>query len=211
MAHIVLAGDSVFDNGVYVPGQPDVVRQLRAALPTGAGASLVAVDGAVVRGVQRQIAVLPAGTTHLVVSVGGNDALGQEWMLGRPSRLVAESLDLFADLRGAFRQDYGAMLDAALAHGVPVAACTIYDPRFLDADRQRRAVTALAFFNDIILRECFLRGVALLDLRLICNEAGDYANPIEPSARGGEKIAAAIAAMALGDATRGARVVTGRR
>ncbi|WP_207538061.1 SGNH/GDSL hydrolase family protein [Sabulicella rubraurantiaca] len=210
MTHIVLAGDSVFDNGVYVPGQPDVVRQLRAALPAGAQASLVALDGAVVRDVPRQIATLPADTTHLVISAGGNDALSQEWMLGRPSRLVSDSLDLFADLRGAFRQDYVAMLDAALAQGVPVTACAIYDPRFPDADRQRRAVTALAFFNDIILRECFLRGIALLDLRLICSEAGDFANPIEPSAQGGEKIAAAIAAMALERSTRGARVVTGR-
>ncbi len=32
----------------------------------------------------------------------------------------------------------------------------------------------------------------MLDLRLICTEDADYANPIEPSSRGGAKIAAAI-------------------
>lgn len=30
MAHIILLGDSIFDNGVYVPGGPDVVKQLRS-------------------------------------------------------------------------------------------------------------------------------------------------------------------------------------
>ena len=35
-AHIVLLGDSIFDNGAYVRrGEPDVVRQLRARLPAG--------------------------------------------------------------------------------------------------------------------------------------------------------------------------------
>jgi hypothetical protein len=32
----------------------------------------------------------------------------------------------------------------------------------------------------------------VIDLRLVCTEPADYANPIEPSSRGGEKIARAI-------------------
>jgi hypothetical protein len=35
MGHLVLLGDSVFDNAAYVGGGPDVVAQLRARLPTG--------------------------------------------------------------------------------------------------------------------------------------------------------------------------------
>src|SRR6266498_225084 len=42
------------------------------------------------------------------------------------------------------------------------------------------------------LREAFLAGVPLLDLRLICDEDADYANDIEPSVAGGEKITSAI-------------------
>jgi hypothetical protein len=38
-------------------------------------------------------------------------------------------------------------------------------------------------------------GISLIDLRLICAEDGDYANPIEPSALGGAKIARAIAVL----------------
>ena len=53
---------------------------------------------------------------------------------------------------------------------------------------------ALALFNDHITRAAFARGVALVDLRLVCTDA-DYANPIEPSVVGGAKIARAIAAL----------------
>jgi hypothetical protein len=92
MNHIVLLGDSIFDNAAYVKGGPDVIRQLQAKDPV----------------------------------------------------------------------------------------------------LQRLAVTALAIFNDVIIRNAIMAGVPLLDLRLICNEESDYANEIEPSVAGGEKITDAI-------------------
>lgn len=194
MVHIVLLGDSVFDNGAYVrPGEPDVVRQLRARLPDGARASLAAVDGATTGGVARQLARLPAEASHLVVSAGGNDALGHIGVLEDASRSIADTLLRLAGIGDAFARDYEAMLDAVVARGLPTALCTIYEPRFPDPRLQRLAVTALALFNDVIARAAFARGLPLLDLRLICGEDADYANPIEPSARGGDKIAAAIA------------------
>ena len=54
------------------------------------------------------------------------------------------------------------------------------------------------------------RGV-LVDLRLVCAEDADYANPIEPSARGGAKIAGAIAELVTGhDFARRRSAVSGR-
>jgi hypothetical protein len=38
MNHIVLLGDSIFDNAAYVAGGPDVVRQVRDNLPSRGGA-----------------------------------------------------------------------------------------------------------------------------------------------------------------------------
>ena len=55
--------------------------------------------------------------------------------------------------------------------------------------------------NDKI-RQTFARGLTLIDLRLICNEDADFANPIEPSARGGAKIAQAISKFAGGASPR---------
>jgi hypothetical protein len=54
--HIVLLGDSILDNASYVPGGPSVVEHVRRFLPTGWKATLVAVDGATVSAVFRQIA-----------------------------------------------------------------------------------------------------------------------------------------------------------
>lgn len=190
--HVVLLGDSIFDNGVYVPGEPDVVRQLRAHLGEDGRATLLARDGAVVSDVPAQLARLPADASHLVLSAGGNDALGHLDFLQRPARSVAGVLAELADMAGAFEQRYRAVLGRVLQAGVPTAVCTIYNPRFPDPEVQRLAVTALAAFNDAILRAAFEAELPVLDLRLVCSEDAHYANPIEPSARGGERIARGI-------------------
>jgi GDSL-like Lipase/Acylhydrolase family len=192
MTHIVLLGDSIFDNAAYVAGGPDVIRQLRARLPDGWQATLRARDGAITGSVASQMANLPAGTTHLVVSIGGNDALGHIGVLEDTANSIASALNRLADIADGFKRNYSAMLDGLLRARLPTAVCTIYEPRFPDARLQRLGVTALSLFNDCITREAFARGLPLLDLRLICDRDEDYANPIEPSVKGGDKIAAAI-------------------
>jgi hypothetical protein len=193
VSHVVLLGDSIFDNAAYVTaGTPDVVRQVRQRLPSGSVATLAAVDGSKTRDVQEQLLRLPADATHLVVSVGGNDALGSSDFLAAPARSTAEALLGLADITDDFERGYLAMLAGVLARGLPTAICTVYYPRFPEAALQRMGVTALTVFNDCIIRAAFAHGLPLLDLRLICTEEGDYANPIEPSVRGGEKIARAI-------------------
>ena len=198
--HIVLLGDSVFDNGAYVSGGPDVIAQLREALTKDARATLLARDGAVTRDVTTQLKNLPSDTTHLVISAGGNDALGVSGILEERAASVAEVLARVADIQDRFRDDYREMIEAAAATRLPVAVSTIYDPRFEDPIRRRIGTTALAVFNDVITREAFSRGIDVLDLRLICNEDADFANPIEPSSRGGAKIASAIAKLVSGGA-----------
>ena len=73
--HIVLLGDSIFDNAAYTRGAPDVVTYLRQLLPRSWQATLCAVDGATTVGLAAQLAPVPAAATHLVIAIGGNDAL----------------------------------------------------------------------------------------------------------------------------------------
>jgi lysophospholipase L1-like esterase len=193
VGHVVLLGDSIFDNAAYVAGAPDVVRQVRERLPSGSKATLTAVDGSKIGDVHQQLQAVPDGTTHLALSVGGNDALGRGEFLDAPANSTAEALSGLADIGDEFERGYLAMLTDVLAHELPTAICTVYYPRFPDATLQKVAVAALTVFNDSIIRAAFAHGLPLLDLRLICNEEADYANPIEPSAQGGEKIARAIA------------------
>ena len=53
----------------------------------------------------------------------------------------------------------------------------------------------------MILRTAIVHGLQVIDLRAICSRAEDYANPIEPSSIGGEKIARAIVALVTGATT----------
>ena len=209
-SHIVLLGDSIFDNAAYVGGAPDVVRQLRSALPEAWRATLLAVDGAVTDNVPRQLQGLPGDASLLVVSAGGNDALGHAYLLQQNVRSVGEGVMRLAEAQADFARRYSAMVEAVAATAVPAALCTIYDANF-PAPEGTVIKAALSLFNDVITRAAFSRGLPLIDLRLICSEPGDYANPIEPSEQGGAKIAAAIAALAVTDAApEGASLVIAR-
>jgi hypothetical protein len=192
MGHIILLGDSIFDNAAYVPGQPAVIDQLRHALPTSWQATLLAVDGHITADIATQAQRIPSDATHLLVSSGGNDALGASQVLGESVRNVAEALEAMHRVQERFKQVYRQMLGLLRALNKPSAVCTIYNaiPGLGSAAR-----LALGGFNEVILLEAFAAGLPVIDLRLICNQASDYSkiSPIEPSHAGGAKIARVIA------------------
>lgn len=134
---------------------------------------------------------LPADATHLIVSAGGNDALGESTILSEAACTVGDAMGLVHEVLAGFRRSYHAMLEALVATKKPFAVCTVYDavPGLGVAER-----TALGAFNEAILREAFAAGVPVIDLRLICDQAADYSHisPIEPSVAGGAKIVRAI-------------------
>lgn len=192
MPSLTLLGDSIFDNQAYTKGQPDVSAHLRARLPEDWRVTLCAIDGTTTSSLGRQLDRVPDHSTHLVLSLGGNDALENADLLDSPTRSTGEALDLFEGRVSSFRQSYGWALDAVLELGLPTTVCTIYNGN-LPGDEGRRARVALMMFNDVIVEAALSRGVNMIELRAVCTEVQDYANPIEPSGSGGEKIAAAIA------------------
>jgi hypothetical protein len=203
MKHIVLLGDSVFDNAAYVGGSPDVQRQVADLLPQGSQATLLAQDGAFIADIPSQLHLLPRTATHLVISVGGNDALQASGLLDERATSVANAMEKIASVADLFGRNYSAMLEEALKPALPIAICTIYEPRYPEPRQRTVAVTALAVLNDRITREAFSRSLTMIDLRVICDRDEDFANPIEPSARGGAKIAAAIVRFASGEQSSG--------
>jgi hypothetical protein len=190
--HVALLGDSIFDNAAYVQGGPDVAAQLRAELGSGFEVTLLALDGSVTSDVAKQLRKLPADATHVIVSAGGNDILHHVEMLEHPTERVADALAKLTAAQDGFREDHAAMVEALAACPLPVAVCTIYDGNFGPLFG-RLIATALTVFNDVITRNIHALGIDLIDLRLICNEPGDYANPIEPSVQSGAKIARLLA------------------
>jgi hypothetical protein len=190
--HVALLGDSIFDNRSYTRGEPDVIGHLRGLLPAHWQASLLAIDGSVSTDLAEQLPRVRIEITHLVISVGGNDALMYSDLLNRPVSSTHDALRLFRDRVDRFEEDYRSAIGGALAPGRPTTICTIYNGN-LPAPQAPTARVALSMFNDVILRVAFEHHLPVIDLRLICNEPADYANPIEPSGRGGWKIANAIA------------------
>jgi hypothetical protein len=199
MPHIALVGDSVIDNQAYVEGGPDVAEQLRRLIPKSWEVSRLAVDGAVIADVLRQLAAIPEAATHLIISAGGNDALHESGVLTAPANSMAEALTLLADVQDRFRRAYAHLLDTAARFKGEIAVCTIYDPRFPDARERKLGSLALSVLNDAVTREAFARNLTLLDLRLTFDDDRDFANPIEPSIQGGMKLARTILRFVSGD------------
>jgi hypothetical protein len=74
------------------------------------------------------------------------------------------------------------------------AICTVYNGA-LEPERATIARVGLALFNAVILRTAVDLRLDALELRSICMDPEDYANPIEPSGQGGLKIARAISRL----------------
>jgi GDSL-like lipase/acylhydrolase family protein len=205
--HIVLLGDSIFDNGSYTRGEPDVVGHLASVIPWTWRATLLAVDGATTSDVAPQLDRVPDDATHLVLSVGGNDALRNSDLLEARACSSSEVLLMFAARLDLFEQAYRRVIGRVMSFGRDVTICTVYNGA-LDPDLARPARVALMTFNDVILRVAFAHRATVIDLRSICVERSDYANPIEPSGLGGWKIATAIArAVGASPGARASRVI----
>ena len=188
MNHLVLLGDSIFDNRRYVEGGPAVIDQVSQRMPLGWKASLLAVDGDTSTMALKQLPKVPPHTTHLVLSVGGNDALGCIPGLETAAASVKQGLGWLNKVQTEFRTNYQALTAALLALNKPLMVCTVYDSV---PGMPKELGTALGLFNDVILKEAIQQGMPVLDLRLICTEPDDYSkvSPIEPSSAGGAKVA----------------------
>jgi len=193
--HIALVGDSTLDNRAYTGGGPSVTDHLNDALSASARASLVAVDGARLRDLPYQIDTLPSDVTHIVLSVGGNDAAMEIGILGVPATTVMEALVAVDERVQRFTASYREGLAAVCDTGLPVTVCTIYNGDFNVATGEKQAIkAALKMWNDAIVQAAMDYGCPVIDLRRVCTEKEDFTRQIEPNEQGGRKIAHAIAA-----------------
>lgn len=192
MFHICLLGDSTFDNKAYVGNEPDIITQLGRLIPPNWKATNMAKDGSVIESISRQLLEIPEDTTHLIISVGGNDAILNADVLQLKIKASDDVFNNLANRATSFEYYYTEMLQNVLKLNLPTTVCTIYFPNSPDDYIQKISTAALATFNDVIIRQAFLNRLPLIDLRLVCNEKRDYANEIEPSSKGGEKIVKTI-------------------
>ncbi len=197
MSRLLLLGDSIIDNGKYVNlGEPDVSEQLQALKPS---IKVVrrAIDGAITQEVLDVQTSNIDETDAIVVSSGGNDALSNVEILD--SVFDTKSRDVLVKLwniRKEFQLCHENLLKKLIKYSPRVLVCTIYDPAFfstgMDIEDQYAGEASLSTFNDVIQMNARKFSCDILELREIFTQDDDFANPIEPSAKGGSKLAAAI-------------------
>ena len=187
MNHIILLGDSIFDNAGYVGSGESVIEQLQDKTHNDCKATLLAVDGDVTSDVYAQLKMIPEDATHAFLSIGGNDALRIANILQQSTSTVGEAMEVFTEIRLDFQKRYRELIIQTKQKVDQLIICTVHD---CVPDIEPRALTALSLFNEIILKEAFSIGASVIDLRLLCNEEDDYStiSPIEPSGQGARKI-----------------------
>jgi lysophospholipase L1-like esterase len=207
---VLLLGDSIIDNGAYVrAGEPDVAQQLQALLPDHAVIKR-AVDGATCADVRERQTDDLSRAERIVLSAGGNDALQHIDLLeARTVTTAKDTLVRLWSVRQEFRRSHAALLDRLALARRPVLVLTVYNPCFhghgLDPAYQQAAECAISIINDVIQQEARRRSFDILELRELFHDRADYANPIEPSAIGGAKLAKRMSEWVKSDGRSGSR------
>ena len=144
---------------------------------------------------------IPEDATHVVISVEGAWAIQASGMLQRPAQTVREALGTLSAAADAFEGILRGMIGAARETGLPTVVCTMVPDHFVEPVQHRIFSTALAIFNDRVMRSAVAAGLPIVDLRLVCNEDADYATETLLS-RAGVRKAANVIRSALYDVSR---------
>ena len=192
---LVLLGDSIIDNKTYVlDGELSVLEHIKSKTETPV--MQLALDGATTDDViNSQIQAIPFGTSHIVLSIGGNDLLNEIAFLMEdfkytPNQVLERCQSLIAPITQKYESIVSKLQTTCRAN---LLLCTVYEGNlegsvmYDDIAISSRAM--LSLFNDSVYKVHNLFGIGVLELRHIFTDKEDYANPIEPSHQGGGKLA----------------------
>ncbi len=197
MSAVCLLGDSIIDNKVYVGRNELSVKEHLEAM-SGAMFKQLAVDGHTTKDVLNfQLNQLPKISTHKVLSIGGNDLLGQISFLKNkefftPKEIMEQAVCKLAPIK----QRYRAIVEKMSQQKSKILLCTVYEGNLsndlLYSDIEFASKAMVSMLNDIIYSTGASYNIDVLELRNIFTTPEDYANPIEPSHIGGKKLASSI-------------------
>jgi hypothetical protein len=141
---------------------------------------------------QGHVRAIPEDATHIVISVEGGWAIEASGLLRIGAQTVRDALDTLAAAADEFESTFAGLIAAALETGLPSVVCTLVPARFAEPAQQRVAATALAIFNDRVVRRAFAAHLPIVDLRMVCDEDSDYASETLLSHSGARKAANVI-------------------
>ena len=194
--HVSLLGDSIIDNKVYVgEGELSVTEHLQHK--SSSYFTMIAVDGDTTEEVlDNQLDNLKEPVSHIVLSIGGNDLLQNLHLLQDETSGMKFALEKCSELINEIQENYIKILEHLSQYDAKVLLCTVYEgdleSDLLLAEYDKAGQVMLKMHNDTVYYLASKFEVDVLELRNIFTYKEDYANPIEPSHIGGEKLARAI-------------------
>ena len=213
---IYLLGDSIIDNTPYVKkNEKDVESHLNSMYKSSPQINIYnrAVDGHTMKDLlDTQLSDEGLNeATNIVVSIGGNDLLGNLYFLvnamgfhqDQESKVFQKTTtrnktfeDTYFEILKPMQQEYESIVANLSNYRAKLLLCTVYEGDLVDSDEFSDVIysskTMLSIFNDLVYRTAQKYNAEVLELRDIFVSPEDYANPIEPSHIGGEKLAKAI-------------------
>jgi len=194
--YVSLLGDSIIDNKVYV-GDDELSVTEHLQHNSSSNFTMIAVDGDTTEDVlENQLDNLKEPVSHIVLSIGGNDLLQNLHLLQDETSGMKFALEKSSELIGEIQENYTKILEHLSNYDTKVLLCTVYegdlksDVMLAQFDKAGQAM--LKMHNDTVYYLASKFEVDVLELRNIFTNKEDYANPIEPSHIGGEKLAKAI-------------------
>ena len=197
MGKLVLLGDSTIDNKVYVQtGELSVKEHLDNLVDYEV--LQIALDGAITDDViNNQIDMIPDDTSHILLSVGGNDLLQEIDFLYQDFKYTPKRVfETVIGLLSPIADNYETIVKQLSTNRAKLLCATVYEGNLVGSvefdsiSYSSKAMVSL--LNDSIFRICDEHKLETLDLRNIFVSPEDYANPIEPSHQGGLKFARRI-------------------
>jgi lysophospholipase L1-like esterase len=195
---LALFGDSILDNAPYTGGKPDSTAHLQRILRNWT-VERFAQDGATMSNIASQLQECRSRPAVAVLSVGGNDVVQHIHILEPRTTSSGDLLSALLQIADEFEERYSDVARSVAAHAERTVLCTIYEVMLEPPEYAELARVPLGLLNDRIVRVAARLGVDVLDLRSVCTEPADFVMQIEPSARGAEKIARAIAGLIQAD------------
>jgi hypothetical protein len=132
---------------------------------------------------------IPMDATHIGIAIDGGWAIETSGLLKGSAQSISSALEALASAADEFENIFARLIAAALETRLPTIICTLVPARHFEPARQKAAAAALAIFNDRILRRAFAARLSIVELRLVCDETGDYSNATLLSRAGVRKVA----------------------
>lgn len=188
--HVVLLGDALLEAYVGIDKTPGKFED--ALLPGTRDQWKISVVSAAEIERAGPALVLPSDATHAIIFIEGNHAIEQSGLLHSRSDACGQTLEKLSLAAEEFERTFARLIHVAQAARLVIMVCTMFQPNYKDPVRQRTACAALAVFNDRVTKRAAEARVALVDLRLTCNEPDDYDKPTLLSKSGVQKVANVI-------------------